>query len=148
MGASAFSASAVAAGIAVGPDSSSGARIGGAISTAEAIAACQSPVDASATAVGWVPGAADGNTARATPAASAAGSAPGTRVVFLVARAGKPSFCTACGALDGIPIVTVVVVEQEDAELLSRLVPPPQPASGHGGTQDRGQLAKSHPRGR
>ena len=45
--------------------------------------------------LGWVPGALDGYTASATPAASAIGSAPATRVVFLVATAGKPSFCPA-----------------------------------------------------
>ena len=67
------------------PDSSIGARIGGAISTEAAIAACQSSLGARVTAAGWVPGAADGYTASATPAASATGSAPATRVVFLVA---------------------------------------------------------------
>ena len=67
----------VAAGIESLPDSSIGARIGGAISTEAAIAACQSEVGASATARGCVPGAADGYTASATPAASATGIGAG-----------------------------------------------------------------------
>src|SRR5450755_938308 len=91
VGASALSASAVARGSSEPPESSTGARIGGAISTAEATAACQSLLGAIVTAVGWVPGATDGYTASATPAASAVGSLPGTRVVFLVATEGKPS---------------------------------------------------------
>ena len=103
MGANAVSVLEVAAGSELGPDSSTGAWMGGAISTDAAIAASQSPVGASVTAVGWVPGAAEGNTARATPAASATGSAPATRVVFLVARMGKPSFSLACGDVEGTP---------------------------------------------
>src|ERR1700733_3982083 len=128
VGASADRASLVAAGSAVAPESSTGAPMGGAISTDAAIAACQSPVGASVTTFGWVPGTTDGNTARATPAASATGSLPGTRVVFLVASAGKPSFCAAWGAFDGTligtPTVTVELVTS-----WSSLVPPPQPAS-------------------
>ena len=81
---------------------------------------------ANVTAVGCVPGAAEGNTASATPAASATGSAPATRVVFLVATEGKASFWRAWGSADGVPTVTVAAW---DSELLSSLVPPPQPAS-------------------
>ena len=92
VGASMLSACAVAAGSEPLPDSRIGARIGGAISTEAAIAASQSSVGASVTAAGWVPGAEDGYTASATPAASAIGSAPATRVVFLVASAGIPRF--------------------------------------------------------
>src|ERR1700744_1264913 len=109
VGASVVSASAVALGRLVAPDRSRGAWIGGAMSTDAASAACQSAVGASATADGWVPGAADGNTATATPAASATGSAPGTRVVFLVAMVGKPSFWAACGVVDDPPPVTLAV---------------------------------------
>src|ERR1700761_9855807 len=99
-GASAFSASLVAAGSGGGPDSRIGARIGEDMSTDEAIAACQSSVGASVTAVGCVPPAADGYTAIATPAAAATGSAPGTRVVFLVAVAGNPRCWAALGVRD------------------------------------------------
>ena len=87
------------------PDSRIGARIGAAISTDEAIAACQSSVGASVTAVGWVPAAAEGYTASATPAASAIGSAPATRVVFFVATVGNPSCWPALGVLDWTPLV-------------------------------------------
>src|SRR5436190_19169817 len=85
VGASVLSASDVAEGREWCPDSSTGALIGEDIRTAEAIAACQSSSGAIVTAPGWVPEAAEGYTASATPAASAAGSAPATRVVFLVA---------------------------------------------------------------
>ena len=64
-----------------------GARIGGDISTEDAIEASQSSVGVSVTADGWVPGAEDGYTASATPAASAVGSPPPTLVVFFVASA-------------------------------------------------------------
>src|ERR1700742_4532810 len=103
VGASAVRASLVAAGSAVGPEGRTGAWMGEPISTKPAIAACQSPVGASVTAVGWVPDTTDGNTARATPAASATGSAPGTRVVFLVAVKGKSSCCAVCPAVGGVP---------------------------------------------
>ena len=106
----------------VAPDSRIGARIGDDISTDEAIAACQSSVGASVTAVGWVPLAAEGYTAIATPAASATGSAPGTRVVFLVAVVGNPSCWAALGVLDWTapvdPSCTNTVVRR-----------PPHPAS-------------------
>ena len=101
------------------PTAASGHGPGGAIRTEAAIAACQSEVGASATAPGWVPGAADGYTASATPAASATGSAPGTRVVFLVAVTGKPSCFTAFGDAEATPTVTVV-----DCVLIRSLVLP------------------------
>ena len=126
VGASFVSVSAVAGGSEVLPESSTGAWMGGAISTDAAIAACQSSVGASVTAVGWVPAPTDGNTATATPAASATGSAPGTRVVFLVATVGKPSSCAACGVDAEMPPLAlwwVVVV------LCSSLVPPPHALS-------------------
>ena len=97
--------------------------IGAAISTEEAIAACQSPVGARVTACGWVPGAADGYTASATPAASEIGSAPGTRVVLRVATVGKPSLATASGACESIPTVTVA------ESVRVRSLVDPQPAS-------------------
>ena len=122
VGARAVSASLVADGSEVAPDSRIGARIGEDISTDEAIAACQSSVGASVTAVGWVPLAAEGYTAIATPAASATGSAPGTRVVFLVAVVGNPSCWAALGVLDWTapvdPSCTNTVVRR-----------PPHPAS-------------------
>ncbi len=119
VGASRLSASAVVGGIAVLPDSSTGARIGGAISTEAAIAACQSSDGASVTAVGWVPGAAEGNTASATPAAFETESLPDTRVVFLVASTGKPRLAAGAAALG--PVVVVVLT-------ISRVAPPPQAA--------------------
>src|SRR5690348_9522714 len=121
-GASALSVSLVADGSEVDPDSRIGARIGDDISTDEAIAACQSSVGASVTAVGWVPGAAEGYTASATPAASAIGSAPGTRVVFLVAIVGNPSCWAASGVLD----LTAPVVPSCTNTVVRR---PPHPAS-------------------
>ena len=60
VGASVVSADEVADGNAVLGDSRIGAWTGEAIRTEAAIAACQSSVGASATAAGWVPGAADG----------------------------------------------------------------------------------------
>ena len=88
VGFSVASAVALAAGRVLAPESRMGARIGGAISTAEAIAAGQLELGASTTAAGCVPGAADGYTASATAAASAAGVGARTRVVFLVATSG------------------------------------------------------------
>jgi hypothetical protein len=55
-----LSAFALAAGNAALPDRRIGARIGAAISTEAAIAACQSPVGAIVTALGWVPGIVEG----------------------------------------------------------------------------------------
>src|ERR1700761_9237520 len=128
VGASAVRASLVAAGSVVGPESRTGAWMGEAISTEAAIAACQSPVGASVTAVGWVPDTTDGNTARATPAASATGSAPGTRVVFLVAVKGKPSCCAVCPAVDGVPpLAPDVAVVLPPSSFLG--LPPPHAVS-------------------
>ena len=124
VGASVDTTSAVAAGSDPAPDRSTGARIGGAIRTEAAIEAAQSSLGAMVTAAGWVPGAADGYTASATPAASATGSAPATRVVFLVASTGKPSFCAARGVF--VPIPTGAL---DEVVLCSSLGVPPQPAS-------------------
>ena len=74
---------------------------------------------ATVTAVGWVPAATEGNTARATPAASETGSTPDTRVVFLVASTGKPMPAAGDAAL--WPVVVVLTI--------SRVVAPPQPAT-------------------
>ncbi len=92
---------------------------GVAIRTEAASAASQSSVGAIATAGGWVPVPEDGYTASATPAASAVGSPPATRVVFLVATAGKPSFWPAWGVLAWTPIT---------GPRISWGLPPPQPA--------------------
>src|ERR1700759_4110832 len=125
VGASELSAVAVALGSVVGPERSTGAWMGGAISTEAASAACQSPVGASVTAVGWVPGAADGNTAIATPAASATGAAPPTGAGFLVAVVGKPSFWAACGVEAEIaPLALEVAVWLWNTNCLEP--PPPQ----------------------
>src|SRR5947209_10644575 len=90
VGLSTFRALALAAGSAPEPESRIGARIGAAIRTEDAIAASQSSLGAIVTALGCVPATVDGNTATATPAATAAGSANDTRVVFLVASTGNP----------------------------------------------------------
>src|SRR5205814_2304081 len=71
-----------------------GARIGGAARTDAASAPRQSPASASATAVGRVFVVCAGYTTCATPAASAIGSPPATRVVFFVATDGTPSWRT------------------------------------------------------
>src|SRR4051794_14235668 len=73
-----------------------GAWIGDDISTEAASAARQSWTSTSATALGRNSGVTDGKTARAAAAALAIGSAPATRVVFLVASTGKPSSASAC----------------------------------------------------
>ena len=120
VGASRPSALVVAGGSAVLPESRIGARIGGAISTEAAIAACQSSVGAIVTAVGWVPATWEGKTASATPAASAIGSCPDTRVVFLVASAGNPSRWPAPACSSSSSCSSVLMI--------SRVAPPPQPA--------------------
>src|SRR5207245_6539524 len=79
------------------PGSSVGARRGGDISTDAATPACQSPESTSATARGRALDSAGVNTAWATAAASAVGSAPPTRVVFFVANCGNPSCWAALG---------------------------------------------------
>ena len=74
-----------------------GARSGSAKSTRGRDAACQSSASTSATAPAGSRRSAPGNTAWATAAASATASAPPTRVVFLVAKVGKPSRWAAFG---------------------------------------------------
>ncbi len=68
---------------------------GDAISTEAAIAPCQLFLSTIATACGRLSGEVAGNTALTTPATSATGSAPATRVVFFVAVTGKPSSAVA-----------------------------------------------------
>src|SRR5215218_2118920 len=130
VGASASSASALAAGRSLPSDSSNGARSGSLISTAAASPACQMRWSASTTARGRVAGTPSlpaGYTARATAAASAIGSAPPTRVVFFVANAGKPSCCGASGSFPARPI----------CGLSSRLGSPPQPAPSDAASTSR-----------
>src|SRR5947209_11587487 len=88
------------------------AWIGAAASADAAIPPCQSPESTSATAGGRVCGLVEGNAAPATPAASAVGSLPATRVVFFVAVVGNPSWFAAflspdlappAGGADGAP---------------------------------------------
>src|SRR3954462_13562846 len=90
-GASAARASALAQGRPPPLPNRIGARIGPDIRTEAATAARQSATSTSVTALGLVAAELEGYTARAIPAASATGSAPPTRVVFLVAKIGKPS---------------------------------------------------------
>src|SRR5436853_2222954 len=101
VGSRAPSAFLVASGSEPDPVSSVGARSGRDISTDAATPDCQSPESTSATARGRALDSSGVNTAWATAAASAVGSAPPTRVVFLVANCGKPS-CWA--ALDSSPL--------------------------------------------
>ena len=70
---------------------------GGATRLAAAIPEAQSSPFTSVTAAGPLTPPVEGNTASATPAASAIGSMPATRVVFLVAKAGNPRSSTVCG---------------------------------------------------
>ena len=74
-----------------------GAPTGGAIRLAAAIPEGQSSPLTSVTAAGPLTPPVEGKTASATPAASATGSLPATRVVFLVAKAGKPRSSTVWG---------------------------------------------------
>ena len=97
-GCRAASASRLAGGSSGPLESRMAARIGVEARTAPAMPACQSRASMSATAPGRFSGVVAGNTARATPAALAIGSAPPMRVVFLVAKAGKPRSWAASGA--------------------------------------------------
>ena len=78
--------------------------------TDAASAACQLSESARTTAAGRLVGPVDGNTACATPAASAVGSAPPTRVVFFVANVGKPRSPAACGSSPATPETGAVTV--------------------------------------
>src|SRR3954454_13521785 len=86
-----------------------GARIVVPTSTDAATPMRQSRASTSATAPGRVFTDGPGNTARATPAASATGSAPPTRVVFFVAKAGKPRLPAAS---DWFPLAPTVGVDE------------------------------------
>ena len=97
VGPSALSAFLVASGSESAPDNRVGARSGRDISTDAATPACQSPESTRATARGRALGSSGVKTAWATAAASAVGSAPPTRVVFLVANCGNPSSWAALG---------------------------------------------------
>jgi hypothetical protein len=100
------------------------ARTGVEASTAPAMPARQSLASMSATALGRVSTLVAGNTARATPAALAVGSAPPMRVVFFVANAGKPRSAAASGSEPFAPTVGPSL-DCRPAFLL----PPPQPAA-------------------
>src|SRR6185437_6013223 len=91
VGCSASSAAEVAAGSLLPWANRIGASIGRPTSTAAAIPVCQALTSARITAAGRVSGVRAGYVASAAPAASAIGSAPAIRVVFLVATTGKPS---------------------------------------------------------
>ena len=103
-GPSAASASSLSSGIASGAEKRIGARTGGAIRTEAAIAPAQSSSPTRVTAVGCCAGVVEGKTARATPAALAAGSGPPIRVVLLVAKAGKASASATWG--EGSPALS------------------------------------------
>src|SRR5438093_7443018 len=81
-----------------------GARSGAETSAAPATAPCQSSLSTSTTAGGRVSSEVEGNSALATPAASAAASLPLTRVVLRVALTGKPSCSAAFLSLDFAPV--------------------------------------------
>ena len=116
VGASALSAESDAPGSDVPSLSRIGAPTGAANRAAAAIPARQSPLSTNVTALGCDAG----NTACATAAAFATGSAPPTRVVFFVATCGKPSPCAACVSVPFAPRFACVLLV---ADLL------PQPAS-------------------
>jgi hypothetical protein len=78
-------------------DSRIGALTGCAVRLAAAIPDCQSLESTSEIASGPGTPPVEGKAASATPAALATGSAPATRVVFLVANSGKPRSCAALG---------------------------------------------------
>src|SRR4051794_36214456 len=123
VGCSASSAAVVTSGSLLSCANRIGAWIGLPTRTEAAIPVRQSPTSARITAAGRDSGVRAGYVASAAPAASATASAPGTRVVFLVATTGNPSggpagfsspFCEITGALGvGVPVPP----------------PPPQPAS-------------------
>ena len=71
----------------------------------------QSPPSTRTTACGRESPDAAGNTARATPAAFAVGSAPSTRVVFFVASKGKPRLPAASWPLPLAPTAAAFVPE-------------------------------------
>jgi hypothetical protein len=85
-------------GISSEPEKRIGARTGGAIKTDAAIAPAQSSSPTTVTASGRCSGVVEGNTARATAAALAAGSEPPMRTVLFVAKLGNPSSSAACEA--------------------------------------------------
>ncbi len=87
-GSSASSASSLTSGISSGAEKRIGARTGGAIRTAAAIAPAQSSSPTRVTASGRWSGVVEGKTASAAPAAFATGSEPPIRVVLLVAKPG------------------------------------------------------------
>ena len=100
-------ASEVAEGTPPGPEKRIGARTGSAISAAAAIPPCQSPSATRVTAAGESSGTVEGKVASAAPAAFAAALEPPTRVVFLVAKAGKPrsvASLSAAGPVPGAPV--------------------------------------------
>ena len=97
------SACSVAGGSSPRSENSSGARSGADISWAAETATRQSAVSTSVTARGRVSRSREGKTACATPAASAIGSAPPTRVVLRVANAGKPSSAAASSSSPSRP---------------------------------------------
>jgi hypothetical protein len=108
------------------------------MSWAAEIAARQSRASTSVTALGRVSFERAGNAARATPAAVTTESAPPTRVVFLVAKLGKPrstgssSFASSCsspvrvcvgvcvGAADGPGVERVTGASPEEPQAASR----------------------------
>ena len=98
LGCSRSSVSSVTAGSSSPSESSIGAPIGGPASTDAAMPETQSSWSTSTTAVGRSVSPVAGNSAFATPAASAAASPPPTLIVLRVALEGKPSFSVACSS--------------------------------------------------
>jgi hypothetical protein len=127
-GRSAASAAELEAGRLRPSENRSGARIGALISTEPARAPRQSRESTIATALGRVTFEPAEYTARATPAASAVGSPPPTRVVFFVAKAGNPRSTAAWLSLPLAPLVGVLVFE-------SPLRPQPPAASASASRQ-------------
>ena len=122
------SAALVASGSSPPSVSSTGARTGGLDSWAAEVATrAVAAVGERRPPSGACPRLRDGNTAIATPAASATGSPPPTRVVFFVAKPGKPSAARPASASSPFwPRTGRVSVAPP---LSSPLDPPPHPAS-------------------
>ena len=128
VGWSASSAARVASGIVSPSANRIGARIGRLASTEAASPVFQSRTSASTTACGRDSGVRDGYVASAIAAASAIASPPAIRVVFLVAKTGKPSGGPPAGTSSPVWPLTGGV----DGGVGSSSPPPPQPATSSG----------------
>src|SRR6476469_2417558 len=132
VGCSASSAALVASGSVSPSANSTGARIGLPASTDAASPVRQSRTSARITALGRDSIVREGYVASATPAASATGSPPATRVVFLVANTGNPSGGPLTGTSSPVWPVTGAVAAAVGVSVGATPPPdPPQPATSN-----------------